>query len=237
VFAAALLGIAALVAGGIVFASRNPERVSAVRATLGTTVKKFAARTANRFTGPSANSGAAQKKGGPMLAWDMGLAQYKERLARYDFLGAAAVIASTQAKDRSLQIDLGKKARWLAAWKNNLIVDLNRKQFSGEIADLDRAQYHGIVGANPERVMLKTRYGVVGLPWAKLPANKLLAIAASFIWPENPEAVDRQWLCAVFASTTGQMDEARQFAEAAAKAKPQYRDEIPLLLPTTSAAR
>jgi serine/threonine protein kinase len=246
-FAAALLVIAALVAGGIVFVGRKPGAVSTARDTLGAIMKKFAARTSiskpgtslnDQSTDPSASDAAAQKKvGRPMLAWDVGLAQYKERLARYDFLGAAAVIANTQANDRSLQIELGKKAQWLAAWKNNLIADLNAKQFSGEIADLDQVRYHGIVGANPERVMLKTRYGIVGLPWPKLPSKKLLAVSASFIWPDTREAADRQWLCAAFASATGQIDEARQFAEAAAKAQPQYRDEIPLLLPTTSAAR
>src|SRR5207249_11166038 len=70
----------------------------------------------------------------------------------------------------------------------------------------------------------------LGLPWAKLQPKKLLAVSASFIWPEAPDAVDRQWLCAVFANETGQTDAARQFAETAAKAKPNYREQVPLLL-------
>ncbi|PYL57890.1 MAG: hypothetical protein DMF30_04670 [Verrucomicrobia bacterium] len=130
-----------------------------------------------------------------------------------------------------------KKAQWLADWKNKLIVDLTRAHFSGSIADIDGARYNGIVGADPEKLMLKTRYGIVGLPWAKLQPKKLLAVSASFIWPEARDAGDRQWLCAVFANETGQTDAARQFAESAAKAKPKYREQIPLLLPAPSPSR
>ena len=127
-----------------------------------------------------------------------------------------------------------KKTQWLADWKDKLIVDLTRSHFSGSIADIDGGRYNGIAGADPEKLMLKTRYGIVGLPWAKLQPKKLLAVSASFIWPEAPDAVDRQWLCAVFANETGQTDAARQFAETAAKAKPNYREQVPLLLPTPS---
>ena len=237
-FVAALLAFAAMVAGGIVFVARNPARAAAVRDRLGAIAKKFVPRRASSAPAASATTPTVENKAvAPKLAWDIGLAEYKERIARYDFLGAAAAIASSQPRDRSLQVDLGKKARWLAAWKDKLIVDLNAHQFSGEIADSDHVHYRGMVGASPDRVMLKTRYGVVGLPWTKLPPNKLLAVSASFIWPQSPEAVDRQWLCAVFASETGQTDAAQQFAEAAAKAKPQLREEIPLLLPAKSAAR
>jgi hypothetical protein len=171
------------------------------------------------------------------LPWEIALAQYKERLARYDFVAAAAVIASASSKDRSLQVELGKKAQWLARWKDNMILDLKRQQFSGEITDVDRVHYIGIASATADRLMLKTAYGIIGLPWFKVPSQKLLAVSASFIWPDNSEAADRQWLCAVFASATGQFDAARQFAEAAAKTKPEYREEIPLVLPATSASR
>ena len=38
-----------------------------------------------------------------------------------------------------------------------------------------------------------------------------------------------RWLCAAYALTTGQSDAARELAEAAAQAKPEYRDQLQLL--------
>jgi len=174
------------------------------------------------------------------VSWNAALANYKEHVAVYDFSGAGAAINAVQIIDSALkksQTAMLKKAQWLADWKNKLIVDLTRAHFSGSIADIDGARYNGIVGADPEKLMLKTRYGIVGLPWAKLQPKKLLAVSASFIWPEARDAGDRQWLCAVFANETGQTDAARQFAESAAKAKPKYREQIPLLLPAPSPSR
>ncbi|HAF03508.1 MAG TPA: hypothetical protein DCG89_06895, partial [Spartobacteria bacterium] len=153
------------------------------------------------------------------------------------FVAAGAAIKDAQVTDPSLkqsQAAMLKRTQWLIDWKNKLIVDLNRTHFSGSIADIDGTQYNGIVGASLEQLMLKTRYGIVGLPWMKLQPKMLLAMSASFIWPEAPDAVDRQWLCAVFASETGQTDAARQFAETAAKAKPEYREQISLLLSPVS---
>jgi serine/threonine protein kinase len=173
-------------------------------------------------------------------SWNAALANYKEHVAIYDFRGAGAAINAVQITDSGLkksQTTILKKAQWLADWKSKLIVDLTRAHFSGLIVDIDGVRYNGIVGADPEKLMLKTRYGIVGLPWVKLQPKKLLAVSASFIWPEARDAVDRQWLCAVFASETGQRDAARRFAESAAKAKPKYREQIPLLLPGPSPSR
>src|SRR5207302_11012777 len=121
------------------------------------------------------------------VSWNAALANYKEHAAVYDFSGAGAAINAVQITDSALkksQTAMLKKAQWLADWKNKLIVDLTRAHFSGSIADIDGARYNGIVGADPEKLMLKTRYGIVGLPWAKLQPKKLLAVSASFIWPE-----------------------------------------------------
>ncbi len=167
------------------------------------------------------------------VSWNAALANYKQDVAVYNFAGAGAAINAVQVTDSALkksQTAMLKKAQWLADWKNKLIVDLTRAHFSGSITDIDGTRYNGIVGADPEKLMLKTRYGIVGLPWAKLQPKKLLAVSASFVWPEARDAVDRQWLCAVFANETGQRDAARQFAETAAKAKPEYREQISLLL-------
>ena len=200
-------------------------------------------RAGHRLAGQEQGRGPSQAEGRmklvdrETLSWNAALANYKEHVAIYDFRGAGAAINAVQITDSALKKSrtaMLKKAQWLADWKDKLIVDLTRAHFSGSIADIDGAQYNGIVGANPEKLMLKTRYGIVGLPWAKLQPKRLLAVSASFIWPEARDAVDRQWLCAVFASETGQTDTARQFAETAAKAKPEYREQIPLLLSPSS---
>jgi hypothetical protein len=238
-FATALFAIAAVAASATLFIAGKPGAFSSLRQTVGGLMNKSApASSLIQIAPPIAGQAQNQPKvAEPTSSWDVAVDQYKQRLARYDFLGAAAIISSADARDRVLQVELGKRAQWLARWKNNLIADLNKKQFSGTLADLDRVEYTGIASATADQLMLKTRYGIAGLPWAKLPPQKLLAVAASFIWPDTPDAADRQWLCAVFASATGQFEAARQFAEAAVKTKPEYRRELALIEPIRSAAR
>ena len=122
-----------------------------------------------------------------------------------------------------------KKSQWLAAWKKNLVNDLNRTQFSGEITDTTGAEYTGISSVDNQTVGLKLPYGIVRVSWSKLAPRTLLSISTSFIRPNAPDAADRQWLCASYANATGQGDAARQLAEAAAKSKPEYRDQMALL--------
>ena len=122
-----------------------------------------------------------------------------------------------------------RKSQWLAVWKKKFIDDLNRKQFSGAITDTSGAQYTGISSADNQTVGLKLQYGIARLPWSKLAPKTLLTVSTSFIQPNAPDAADRQWLCAVYANSTGQSDIARQLAEAAAQAKPEYRDQIDIL--------
>ena len=112
-----------------------------------------------------------------------------------------------------------------------MIADINRSRFSGAIADVNGVQYEGVSSATPEQISLGggRRYGIVGVSWTKLPPKTLLAISASFIKPNEADAADRQWLCAVYASETGDAEAAQRLAEAAAKAKPEYREQIPLL--------
>jgi tRNA A-37 threonylcarbamoyl transferase component Bud32 len=238
-FAAALFVVAALAGGGTLVIARKPGALASVRQTFGGLLNKSATKSSVDQTAFAIGDEAQNqpKVAGPGNSWDAAVNHYRDRLARYDFLGAAAAIANAEAKDRAMQVELGKRAQWLARWKNNLIVDLNKKQFSGALADLDRVEYTGIASATADQLMLKTRYGIAGLPWSKLPPQKLLAVSASFIWPEALDAADRQWLCAVFASATGQFDEARQFAEAAAKTKPEYRREFALVVAPRSASR
>ncbi len=123
-----------------------------------------------------------------------------------------------------------KKAQWMAAWKKRLIDDLNHKQFTGSFTDITGAEYTGVTGADQQSLALKMPYGIARVPWTRLPASALITISSSFIQPNAADAADRQWLCAVYASMTNQPEAARQFAEAAANSKPEFRDQLPLLL-------
>jgi hypothetical protein len=144
--------------------------------------------------------------------------------------GRPGVVEQARKKE---DVDLAgfskKKAVWLAAWKSKLIADVNHSHFSGTIADSSGTQYQGISSATPQQLSLVTPYGIVGLPWAKVSPKSLLAASTSFIKPDEADAADRQWLCAVFASETGQTESAHELAEAAAKRKAKYQEQISLL--------
>ncbi len=172
--------------------------------------------------------------------WNSALANYRTQIALYNFPQAAVVIKSAKLSDASLKQAkeaAEKKAQLLIDWKNNLIGDLNRAHFSGVIADSSGAQYTGITSANDESLSLRLPYGITRVAWAKLPPKALLTVSKSFIKPGARDAADRQWRCAVFASETGQTEAARQLADAAAKAKPQYQEQIPQMLPDTLSPR
>jgi hypothetical protein len=146
----------------------------------------------------------------------------------------AAVSATSAAPPRQLsqkEIEgaTQKKSQWVTAWKKKLVDDLNRKQFSGAFTDTSGVEYTGISSADEQAIGLKLPYGIARLPWSKLSPKTLLTISTSFIQPNSSDAPDRQWLCAAYASATGQQDSARQLAEAAAQAKPEYREQIALL--------
>jgi len=168
-------------------------------------------------------------------SWNAALIKYREQIALYDFAGASATIKKMELSEASLQQAREAAIRrvgWLLDWKNRLIADLNKEQFSGSFTDISGASYVGITGGTPERLFLKNaRRRTVKLPWTKLQPRVLLAISGSFIRLNTADAGDRQWRCAIFASEFGQGEIAREFAEAAAKAKPQYREEMSQLFP------
>jgi serine/threonine protein kinase len=171
---------------------------------------------------------------GETASWNAALANYREQIALYNFTGASEAIKNVQLSDASLkqaQKTAEKRVQWLIDWKNKLINDLNRAHFSGTVADRSGAQYAGIAGATDQSLSLKLSYGIARLTWPELAPKTLLKVSTSFIETGAPDAADRQWRCAAFASEFGQAELGRQFAEAAAKAEPQYREQISQLFP------
>ncbi|MGZ5020975.1 MAG: serine/threonine-protein kinase [Chthoniobacterales bacterium] len=167
-------------------------------------------------------------------AWSAALAEAQGKIARYDFAGALASIDSVTVSEPTLkeaQTAEHKKAAWLVEWKNKLIADLKTGTFKGTV-QVGPTAYQGAVGATESEITLRVgQYGAAPFGWGKFPPNALLAMANAFVRPNAPDTADRQWLSAVFAYATGQAEAGKQLAEAAAKLKPELRDQIKILPP------
>ncbi|MEY2536898.1 MAG: eukaryotic-like serine/threonine-protein kinase [Verrucomicrobiota bacterium] len=164
--------------------------------------------------------------------WAAAQTNYRQKIAVYDFSGARDAASGLKLSEPSLsqaQIAAQKKAQWLVAWKEKLIADINRAHFTGPITDTTGVQYIGVEKADAQNLELKVPYGTARMSWTKLVPKTLLAISISYIHANEPDAADRSWLSAVFASETGQTDLARQLADTAAKGKAEYAAERALI--------
>ena len=177
------------------------------------------------------------KERGP---WNRALATYKEEIAFYHFDQAAETIRDVKLIGTYFQPAkevAEKRAQLLFDWKKTLIDDLNQIHYSGALTDDNDTKYLGIAGATDESLNMKLPYGIAGVKWQQLSPQELLAVSKSFIHPGAPDTADRRWRCAVFASETGQTEAARELAEAAATAKPEYKEQIAQLFPGIARAR
>jgi hypothetical protein len=166
--------------------------------------------------------------------WNRALANYKEQVALYHFGQASDTIRNVRligAYFKPAKELAEKRAQLLFDWKNTLIDDLNRVHFSGTLRDNNGGQYTGIASATDEALSMKLPYGIARLRWEQLSPKELLAVSKSFINPGARDAADRQWHCAVYASETGQTEAARELVEAAARARPEYKEQISVLFP------
>jgi Serine/threonine protein kinase len=171
--------------------------------------------------------------------WNRALAKYKEQLALYHFGQAADAIRNVRlvgAYFKPAKEVAEKRAQLLFDWKNTLIDDLNRMHYVGTLTDTSGRQYTGIASATDESLSMKLPHGIARVRWDQLSPKELLAASKSFIDPGARDAADRQWRCAVFASETGQTEAARELAEAAARARPDYKEQIPQLFPNITQA-
>jgi DNA-directed RNA polymerase subunit RPC12/RpoP len=245
-FISGTLLMAVMVAGAIFFLVRKPRENASAR----TAAKLSAqpARTRMKEQGPAggavgstgAQEDAKKTRDLESASWKAALASYKEQVALYNFADAAEAIKNVRLSDASLRRakeTAEKKAQWLIDWKDDLIKDLNDAHFSGALADRSGEQYTGIASATDKSLSLKLRHGIARVPWTELSPEALLRVSTSFIEPPGPDAADRQWRCAVFASETGQVEAARQLADAAANAQPQHRDQISVLFSDVSQPR
>jgi serine/threonine protein kinase len=172
--------------------------------------------------------------------WNKALADYKEQVALYHFAQAAEGMRNVKLIGgfyKPAEEVAEKRARLMFDWKNTLVDDLNRAHFSGTLTDSSGAQYTGIVSATDGGLTMKLPYGIAWITWEKLSPQTLLVVSRSFIDSVARDAADRQWRCAVFASETGQTNAAKELAEAAATAKPEYKEQISGLFPGVPPSR
>jgi serine/threonine protein kinase len=241
-FITGALILALMVAAGIFFLVRKPPEnapdrtlaKSSAQPVRITTKEQSQARSVVNATGAEQERKARDLEA---ASWNAALSRYKEQVAIYNFADAAEAIKNMRLTDASLKRakeTTEKKAQWLVDWKNDLMKDLNDTHFSGALADRNGEQYTGIAGATDKSLSLKLPYGIARGTWAELSPQALLNVSTSFIQPTAPDAGDRQWRCAVFASETGQAEAARRLADAAAKTNPQYRDQVSALFSNVS---
>jgi hypothetical protein len=62
------------------------------------------------------------------------------------------------------------------------------------------------------------------IEWARFSPQTLLAVSVALIPTNAPDLAERRWRCAVFANETGQTEEAKKLAAAAAEADPSMRE-------------
>ena len=216
------------------------------RGRLAEQIKKDAAQLTSQLTGKERAESEVREQERKKLyeqelpASKAALETYRKQVAVYDFAAARDTIARARVTEPSLQRErdnTAKKAQWLVQWKNQLAQDINRAGFSGRVLDIAGAEYVGIVRATEKRLTLRTPFGTSDLDWVRLSPQTLLNISASFVRANAPDTSDRQWLCAVFAHETGQLDAAQKLAQAAAASKADYQSELPLLAPAAAPTR
>ncbi len=136
-----------------------------------------------------------------------------------------------QQAEQAAQQLAAKIPQWLAEWKARLIQDINTVGYKqGVTAATGGTQYMGIVGASETRLRMKLPFGEAEVPWTQLSPQTLLIVSMSFARANSPDVGDREWLAAVYAISTGQPAQAKQLAEAARKAKPEYQPQVEYLL-------
>jgi tRNA A-37 threonylcarbamoyl transferase component Bud32 len=163
--------------------------------------------------------------------WNAALADARTKIAALDFAGAATAIEAADVTTPALkeaQATEMKRAEWLLEWKTKLISDLHSGRYTAPVTDVPGVEYQGVSDATETEITLRIPggRGAAAVKWQALSAKTLLAMSSAFIAARPDEAADRQWLSAVFAYATGQGDAAHALAEAAAKAKPEYREQL-----------
>ena len=145
----------------------------------------------------------------------------------------AAAAAVNGEKGRGEQASLVKRTDWLAKFKTTLVTDINAAGYPGPIKRRNGTAVAGAAArANDLGVEVKTPYGGTPALWTDLSLDTLLGMGRYFLKQGKDEGAvaDRQWACGVFALFANKQAEGRELLNAAAVAKPGYKEELPQFL-------
>lgn len=185
----------------------------------------------------STKRAAAEKKlaAEEMPRWEQAQKVSRRALAAYQFSDALADLKNTKLTSTTLEAERDtavQRAQWLVDWKEKLLADINGTGFGGAVTDIHGVKYDGPVRrAGATEMELKTRYGRVMVRWLNLSPQMLLTMSTAFIRPGVSDIAERQWLSAIFAMQTGQVEAANDLAQKAAAAKAEFRDLLPRFFP------
>ncbi|MDQ6862169.1 MAG: protein kinase [Verrucomicrobiota bacterium] len=125
-----------------------------------------------------------------------------------------------------------KKPELLAQWKSDLISDLNSGGFDQPIK-VGAAEFKGAKSADDAGITLNIAglSGTQKFKWETFTPEALLQMSKIAMRRADQSVLaDRKWHAAVYGQSTGQTEAAKQLAEEAAKAKPEYREQTRLLI-------
>ena len=167
--------------------------------------------------------------------WNAALADYRTKVAAFDFGGALRAVTTPQLSDPELkaaQQAAMKKAGWLGEWKSQFLKDVRARPLQRALSDVAGIPYKGISAADADHLSLTLQYGSTLVSWQKLSKKTLLEASTAYLVTGDPHLADREWRCAVFAAESGQPESATKLGEAAAQLNAQYREQLPLLAPS-----
>lgn len=153
------------------------------------------------------------------------------RFAEAHALGSA--VAPTTEKAKKGHEKLMQRLNALVKFKAQLVQDLA----AGYVGPAKRANGAplppGRLSGTDAQLELRSSFGALPVAWTDVSIDSIIAIAKSFIKPTLPpeDAGERQWTLGNFALVMGRVDAAREALNAAAEAKPEYKDAVAALLP------
>ena len=141
-------------------------------------------------------------------------------------------------KARGEQQSLLKRADALAKFKARLIADINAATYPQQIRRKSGAIVAGVAArANDAGVEIRTPYGNTPLAWTDCSFETMWSMGRYFMQTEQAgvEKADRQWWTGVFGLFAGKKAEAKAMLTAAAEAKAEYKNDLPLFLEAADA--
>ncbi len=160
-------------------------------------------------------------------------------LQQLKFAEARAIATATSVKGEKAVREQTRLAKWtdaLAKFKTTLVADINASAAAPYAQQIKRRNGAIVPGAaaraNELGVEIHTPYGNTPLTWTDASPDTMYRMGRYFIKPDlSPDAkAERQWVCGAFAIYAGKKAEARELLNAAAEAKPEYKNDLPLLL-------